>query len=407
MKTRILVVAPYPIKNPMHGGQKRVQALVARYRELSSDVSFAAVYLNRSYTEAFKTDIAVTDASVYEQLSAHPELTDIIAGLALTEVKEVKSAFITLLKKKQPDVIHVEQPYMVASVAVILKEINMKSLIVFGSQNVEFEMKRGIFKSVVPKEALVRLVKRTKDIEKRAVELADVVVAVSNYDLGVLTKDTKFKPRFVIPNGIEAPSSNVAKTNEWSEFKKNEKIKTIATFIGSAHPPNYLGFVKLLAKAKIPGDTRIVVAGGMSTYISEQFKGQTEFWNRVSVAGVLSKPSLQALINESDIILLPILNGGGSNLKTAEAIISGKKIVATKYAFRGYERYLLLPNIYIANSEKAFETALTKAVHTSYIRLSSWQKKLVQTVTWPYALVNMKYVVLVSNFLRFVRSLSF
>jgi len=407
MKTRILVVAPYPIKNPMHGGQKRVQALVARYRELSNEVSFAAVYLNKSYNEAYKTDIAVTDTSIYEQLSAHPELTDIIAGLAMTEVKEVKSTFTTLLKKKQPDVIHVEQPYMVASVAAILKEINMKSLIIFGSQNVEFEMKRSIFKSVVPKEALASLVKRTKDIEKRAVELADVVIAVSNYDLGVLTKHTKFKPRFVIPNGIEASSSNVAKTNEWLEFKKNEKIKTMATFIGSAHPPNYLGFVKLLAKAKIPGDTRIVVAGGMSTYISEQFKGQTEFWNRVSVAGVLSKPSLQALINESDIILLPILNGGGSNLKTAEAIISGKKIVATKYAFRGYERYLSLPNIYIANSEKAFETALTKAIHTSYIRLSSWQKKLAQTVTWPYALVNMKYVVLVSNFLRFVRSLSF
>lgn len=407
MKTRILVIAPYPIKNAMHGGQKRVQALVARYRELGNEVGFVAVYLSKSYNEAYKTDIAISDATIYEQLADQPELTDIVAGLALTEVKEVRSAFILLLKKKRPNVIHVEQPYMVESVAAILEEINMPSLIIFGSQNVEFQMKRDIYKSIVSKKALADLVAKTKNIERRAVELADVVIAVSKYDLGVLTKDTTFKPRFVVPNGTETPASYVAKTNEWADFKKREHIETLATFIGSAHPPNYLGFIRLLAEAKIPTHARIVVAGGMSASISARYKETVDFWNRVNVAGILSRSSLQALIHESDIILLPILNGGGSNLKTAEAIVAGKKIVATRYAFRGYERYISLPNIYIANTENAFETALKKAINTSYIKLSSKQNKLAQTVTWPYALANMKYVVLVSSFLRFVRRLGF
>ena len=405
MKTRILVVAPYPVKNPMHGGQKRVQALLARYREISNEVSFVAVYLDKSYGDAYKTDIAIFNDAIYKQLSANPELTDIVTGLALSEVEDVKLAFISVLKKKRPDVIHVEQPYMVESVAAILKEINMNSLIIFGSQNVEFEMKRGIFKSLIPKDTLSELVKKTRSIEKKAVQLADVVVAVSTYDLEALTKGFKFKPCFVIPNGIEKPSSNVPKTNEWAEFKKKENIETLATFVGSAHPPNYLGFITLLAEAQIPPEARIVVAGGMSTYIRERYKDEAKFETRVAVVGVLSRNSLQALIHESDIILLPILNGGGSNLKTAEAIISGKKIVATEYAFRGYEQYMSLPNIYIANTKKAFKTALNKSIISSYVQLSSKQNKLAETVTWPYALVNMKYVVFVSKLLRFVQKL--
>jgi len=405
MKTRILVVAPYPIKNPMHGGQKRTQALVKRYRELSYDVTFAAVYLKASYKEASASDIAVSSDTIQHHLSEHPELTDIITGSALTSDNKTKTIFTSLLKRARPQVIHVEQPYMVDSVRTVINEIGLKSIIIFGSQNVESEMKRGIYKKVLTKSALEKLVKRTSDIEHEAVEIADIVLAVSLYDLDVLTKNTRFKPKFVVRNGIEQPSAHIAKMNEWAVLKKDEQIKHLATFIGSAHPPNYDGFNKLIANAEIAADTRIVVGGGVGSLIKSHYTAHDQLWNKIIAPGTLSKVSLRSLIHESDVILLPILSGGGSNLKTAEAIISGKKIVTTEYAFRGYEQYLSLPNIYVANSPKAFETALKAAINANYVRLSTKQNKLVQAVTWPYALKNMKYVLTCTYILRLIRKL--
>ena len=404
MKTRILVVAPYPIKKSMHGGQKRVQALVARYRELSDEVSFVAVYLGKSHKEAFKSDIAISDSSIYERLALNPELTDIITGTALVEVADVKNKFISILKRKRPQVIHVEQPYMVEPVTTILKEIDMKCLIIFGSQNVEFEMKRSIYKTQLTKHDLNNLTKATKRIEERAVEIADIVIAVSTYDLGVLVQSYKYKPRFVIPNGIERPSENVSKSNYWATYKLDNKIEHLVTFIGSAHPPNYLGFTALLANIQTSPSVRMVIAGGVSSLVKPKDSTQQ---NRLILAGELSSSSLRALLYESEIILLPILNGGGSNLKTAEAIISRKKIVATKYAFRGYEKYLTLPNIYIANSPKGFEAALNKAIDESYIRLSPEQNELTETVTWSHTLIKMKYVLFTGGLLRILRRLRF
>jgi hypothetical protein len=63
---------------------------------------------------------------------------------------------------------------------------------------------------------------------------------------------------------------------------------------------------------------------------------------------------LQSLIEDSRGIILPIIGGGGSNLKTAEALISNKSIIATTFAFRGYEKYIQNDNIYIANTKEEF-----------------------------------------------------
>lgn len=391
----------------MHGGQKRTRALVDRYRELSSNVTFVSVYLSKSFklTEVYKSDIALSSNLIDTLLKQHSELTDIVNGSALHEDEAAKALFVKLLKKAQPQVVHVEQPYMVESVAKILDEIHMKCIIIFGSQNVESEMKRSIYKNILTKAELEKFVAQTDEIEKKAVSIADIVIGVSAHDLVSLTDGSRFRFKFYIPNGIESSPKRIPKSNDWTSFKTRNGIEHIATFIGSAHPPNYLGFIKLLAKIQLGLGSRIIVAGGVSNLIKTHFPLNDPIWNTIYTTGRLSNASLHALIYESDVILLPILNGGGSNLKTAEAIISGKKIVATEYAFRGYEKYMSLPNIYVANSAKAFERALNAAFKATYIQLTTKQKKLTQTVTWTHALIRLQWVVRCAVFLSKLRVL--
>jgi hypothetical protein len=59
------------------------------------------------------------------------------------------------------------------------------------------------------------------------------------------------------------------------------------------------------------------------------------------------------------VILLPIAYGGGTNLKTAEALVSGRPVVASIESFRGYEDYIKSPLVKIAETNLDFKTLTT------------------------------------------------
>jgi hypothetical protein len=64
--------------------------------------------------------------------------------------------------------------------------------------------------------------------------------------------------------------------------------------------------------------------------------------------------------------LLPITQGEGSNLKTAEALLSGKPIVATSHSFRGYEEFQYLPHITIADDPREVKAAIWRNMRRPY-----------------------------------------
>jgi hypothetical protein len=57
------------------------------------------------------------------------------------------------------------------------------------------------------------------------------------------------------------------------------------------------------------------------------------------------------------VILLPIPYGGGSNLKTAEAICSGRPIVGTIKSFRGFDNFTNSRNTVITDEIDDFKEA--------------------------------------------------
>jgi hypothetical protein len=62
-------------------------------------------------------------------------------------------------------------------------------------------------------------------------------------------------------------------------------------------------------------------------------------WARVFNWDRVSEKTLSALIEEASCVLLPMTSGGGSNLKTAEAMLAGKRVVATPIALRGFDEF--------------------------------------------------------------------
>jgi hypothetical protein len=55
--------------------------------------------------------------------------------------------------------------------------------------------------------------------------------------------------------------------------------------------------------------------------------------------------------NEIDVLVVPIEFGAGSNIKIAEGLMYGKKIIATKFAAKGFENFVEKRLIEIANNQ--------------------------------------------------------
>ena len=222
-----------------------------------------------------------------------------------------------------------------------------------------------------------------------------MVIAVSDEDAAEYKK-LGAKKVVIAPNGIDGlyPNSNNSPTR--AHLKEGAYIVTKKIlFIGSAHPPNWIGFEKMvsLKLGFLPTYARIYIAGGVSDYLMKTINSHSiedlTFWQRAIACGRVGEKKLNNLLTDTDVIILPITEGGGSNLKTAEAFIANKKIVATSYAMRAYEYLASMPNLFIADKPEDFRKAIVEALDAKFISRSTEEDKLVQKVLWENCLEHM------------------
>jgi len=391
IKQKILFISPYPISQPQHGGQKRAKAIFELYESIFAEGKFIAVYHRGLYKDDGESSILLGEQDIIKQLDEQPYASELISGRAIDDDIHVRSALAKLLVDYQPDIIHVEQVYPYLGLKPLLKDLGMHPKLIFSSQNIEYQMKRQIFQGVNMQPKIAgSLIKQTQELETDFSKAADLVIAVSQADAA---EHRKMGARKVVvaPNGIDKKVPAKAELDYWKAFKQDKAISKTAVFIGSGHPPNWIGFLDMVGGNTkfIPVKSKILVAGGVSEYFKATYKPLSKykpFWQGLVPLGRLSEEKLTGLIDSADVVLLPITSGGGSNLKTAEAIISGKRIVATTYAFRGFEEYNCLPNIYTADNRETFRDTILMALNSPYKPRTPQQVALAERVQWHYCL---------------------
>lgn len=392
---RILILTTYPIKNPQHGGQKRTKAIFDAYSRTFKQVVHSSVYYRGFYKYTEKYDFMLSKTGELQVMQS-PLTGDIVCGMAIYDDLKVKHKMKKLLKNLKPDIIHLEQPYSYLGLKLLLKEINISPKIIYGSQNVEAPMKREILESAnVIESEVVMYEKLLNNLESDLSRICDLLLACTVDDIKIY-KEFGAKNVILSPNGIYKPIVKKKYSNYWNKKFSRLGIEQIILFVGSAHPPNWTGFLQIIGKGLgfIPYNTRMVLAGSISDYFVREIKiGKSNildstFWLRASSAGRLKEESLGALINISDVIILPITEGGGSNLKTAEAIVSGKKVVTTSHALRSFEWFKDFPNVWVADDPNTFRKYIVEALRTPFQKRSNIQIDLVKQVEWSKCLVN-------------------
>jgi hypothetical protein len=389
---KILVLSTYPVEEPLHGGQKRIEASLHFYKHYFKEVKFVAVYYKKFFDKAGPDDIAIQDKKIIEAMDKSPFASDLISGEAIYKDPAVKKKMTEILGSFRPDVIQVEQIYPFAGLEPLLEDLGLHPKLILGSQNDETRLKEDIFAGIkMPESERQEFLSRIEELEKNTTRKVDLVIAVNESD-AEMHKSLGAKKCIVIPNGISKINPTPAALAHWQQFKAEHDIDKFITFVGSAHPPNFLGFQKMVGQDLdfLPDKSCLMLAGGVSNHIQQEY-GQEKpaakkFWKRAWPLGHLSDDNLAGLIRQSDVIILPIVAGVGSNLKTAEAILADKKVVATRLALRTFEAYENLPNLYLADDQDSFRKAIIKALQTDQIPRSDEQDKLGQKVQWQYCL---------------------
>jgi len=175
-----------------------------------------------------------------------------------------------------------------------------------------------------------------------------------------------------------------------------EKIRSEkwVTYVASAHPPNFYGFYQCVGDslASIPPDGKLVLAGSVSDHLEPYLKSsRMRFLNdsRLITFGRVESDVLDTIVLNSHGILLPISTGGGSNLKTAEALVSNKHIVGTTKAFRGYESFLDMNGVTVADSKSEFRASIRKIFNSPKLSRSSSEISRVSQLYWENIFVSL------------------
>ncbi len=367
-RPRVLTLAPYPVRRPRHGGQLRAAAMLRVYEAAGFDVHPVGFYQAEAYEAADigLYDIAFPGDSPFRNYHGvpMPALSDFLMGpFALAS-----DAVFRTISDALPgpvDVIQVEQPWLYA----LARRLQLDSplcrgaLLVNSSHNIEAPMKRAILGESTNPVLIEQAVADMAAIERELAREAELSLAVTREDAEALRGYGA--PRVLhAANGISPWHADAARCAQW-RTRLPEQPWPI--FIASAHPPNYTGFIEAIGDslACIPEGSKLVVAGGVGPHLERELaKSRWGALNqsRLQVLGVLDDADLAAVKSLAHAFLLPIGGGGGSNIKTAEALYSGRPVVCTRTALRGFEHFAGLPGVTVAATPEQFQAGIRKVL---------------------------------------------
>ena len=381
---RYVSLGTYSIRRPVQGGQLRVNAIHKVLRDSGWETRHVVVTPHRGARREMEIgDLFIEmPRSFRKKMARRKWRSDVATAEFMARSKFHRRAIAKFLDDFRPDVIALEQCWLWPALREYVETCSPEARfsIVYSSHNVEQQL--------LAQEAAIAgagtdfwSVQRAADIESDLAAKADLVVTVSEQDAAFFRK---LNPSVVVAaNGIW-PREIPAGFDHWA--LRFAGLRT-ALFVGSGHPPNVRGFLQMAGPdlGFLSASERIVVVGG----VADQIRNDPAFRRyhgtdnaRIELLGVQDGATLSALIELADAVMLPIVEGGGTNIKTAEALYSRKPVVATSFAFRGYEQFKHRENVWLADRPEDFRDLLVQALRSEPKALTPADIAKLDTLLW-------------------------
>jgi glycosyltransferase involved in cell wall biosynthesis len=316
---------------------------------------------------------------------------DLQSGLQGETDAATLAHFLDVMRRVAPDALQLEHPFMWPLAKRLRESAGVRLPVIYSSHNVEAPLKQSILASAGVSADQGR---RAYDvIERMEAELcrdAALIVCVSAADRDHYRR---YDPSAVavVPNGVDRPP---AAPQAGGAVRATFGDRRFLFMVGSDYLPNIEGFCEYVARDGMffcPPVRSVAVCGGVAAGVRThpEFRrflpansARTEFYP------VIDDDALWAVKDACHAVMLPILTGGGSNLKAAEALALGKWVVATPMALRGFEAFMDAEGVIVASDRHAFRHALARTLHKPPLRISDAARKTRDTLYWDALLAN-------------------
>ena len=377
---KLLILSLFPLTNADFGGQLRLVNFCKAYQNEGFAVEVAGVLGSPSYqNEQGYLPYPMKDIeSAIERSFCLEDLA--IGELFVNSIEHFKKLSNNI--RTEPDLIHIESPWLFKFAEKYAQHCQKRPKLVYSSQNIEAPLRRTILKRYYDDEYTEKMIGVIDEVERYAAQHADLIFAVTERDKTQIEEWTRTKV-IVAPNGVQSYDDLEI---DWSEFKSLNLPSKYALYCASGYDPNYFGFLEVFKQGfgALNPDEKLVITGS----ICKRFETQVDFSEIIHMKassmllGTVSQNLLAAILRNAHCIILPILEGGGSNLKTAEAIVQGCYVLGTNFAFRGYEDYLSSTGVYIGENSTDFLKKLREIMAMPSLRLSCSENLVRKTLLW-------------------------
>lgn len=272
------------------------------------------------YVYIFTNDFTASDRYVHREKSHNSLLEKIVCVSLLRSFYSISSEqkLFSYIQQNHFDLIFFERS-MFGPLVKKLKKYNIKTQVF--CENIE---KNYVWNKVKTQSIFFLLPYiSTKINEKMTFKYVDSVICLTKRDSILVEKSYNRKSDAIIPMTFQ---DIVPK-----RVKHEMDNKKVLLFIGSYFPPNYDGIKWFISNVmeKLPEYSLQVVGKNFE-------KKRTELERKnVKIIGTVEDLSLY--YSQNCAMVMPILYGDGMKIKTAEAMMFGKTIIASDEALEGYD----------------------------------------------------------------------
>jgi hypothetical protein len=385
---RILGLGTYPIQTPVHGGQRRVAAFKQFYESQRITYTYACLYNPAHYRgPAVGPYDHELDTSNCESWLANV-IGDVMSGRQAATDPVILQHFSSIVEQLAPDILQLEQPFMWPLAKRLRKMPGRKPLLIYSSQNIEAPLKQAVLVSCgVQSELGNKICSEIDEMEAELAREADLIICVSQADLDYYRHKLKSLSQIiVVPNGVERPGRRP--TYNVPDGLSSFGGRRYLMMVSSAHIPNIEGTCHYVINGGIycvPPTTSIAICGGIAAPLvnhPEYQRYQAANAKRVQFFFDISDSELSAIKQYCHGVFLPIRSGGGSNLKTAEALVLERWVVATSTALRGFEMFSNAEGVIVANTSADFRKAMRQVLERPSLEISERSRAARDALYW-------------------------
>lgn len=376
---KILQMTTYNVDKPDHGGKLRCHHIRRALRQ-----HFDVQTLSFEWGDDFdaSTMCIMLDKAHWETIGIDGPLSDWGICNYFEKENACYKKVCALLREYAADVILLEQPFLWPLLERLMREAVIRSdvKLIYSSHNIEIGMKQKIYRDIYAPDVALRHAEYVDRMEKAAILTCSAAMAVSLTDAAYVNALAPGTPVRVFLNGHTQPAPT-PEDEKWKARFADQEANWV--YVASWHPPNINGLrdlvMALVRHADSMGEIALWVLGGVGNGLEATTPGfRSEDYPWVRIIGPVSGDDIESALLSSSGVVLPIWEGGGSNLKTAQALLSGKCVLGSEFSFRGFEHCAQEPGVMLApDAEGLAKLLVTTAPQALYARSDN-----VQALKW-------------------------